>query len=217
MNKISSVRMGGITFAPEAGTQRLRDAINKNVTEEQIFSAVKIAKENGLKGLKFYAMIGLPTETQEDIDALIDLAKRLKSNFSGLDISFGISTFVPKAHTPFQWCGRESIKSLEKKTNYLKKEFHKLGINVNISSAKWDYWQAVLSRGDSSFTQFLIDIYKQGGKIGAYKQSAKQNNINSDYYAEKTWDINSPLAWDFIELTSPPKEFLKSEYVKIYN
>ena len=203
------------TLAVEAGSERLRKVINKNITEEQIFSAVKIAKENGLKGLKFYAMIGLPTETQEDIDALIDLAKRLKSNFSGFDISFGISTFVPKAHTPFQWYGRENIKSLEKKTNYLKKEFHKLGINVNISSAKWDYWQAVLSRGDNSFTQFLIDTYKLGGKTGAFKQAAKQNKIDTDFYAEKTWDINEKLPWDFIELTAPPKEFLKSEYTKI--
>ena len=202
------------TLAVEAGSERLRKVINKNITEEQIFSAVKIAKENGLKGLKFYAMIGLPTETQEDIDALIDLAKRLKSNFSGFDISFGISTFVPKAHTPFQWYGRENIKSLEKKTNYLKKEFHKLGINVNISSAKWDYWQAVLSRGDNSFTQFLIDTYKLGGKTGAFKQAAKQNKIDTDFYAEKTWDINEKLPWDFIELTAPPKEFLKSEYTK---
>lgn len=203
------------TLAIEAGSERLRKIINKNITEEQIFSAVEIAKENGLKGFKFYAMIGLPTETQEDIDALISIAKRLKTKFTGFDISFGISTFVPKAHTPFQWCGHENLKSLEKKTNYIKKEFHKLGINVNISSAKWDYWQAVLSRGDKTFTQFLIDTYKLGGKSGAFKQAAKQNNINTDYYASETWDIKTKLPWDFIELTNPPKSFLKSEYSKI--
>ncbi len=203
------------TLAIEAGSERLRKVINKNITEEQIFSAVRIAKENGLKGIKFYAMIGHPTETQEDIEELISLAKRLKSNFAGFDISFGISTFVPKAHTPFQWCGRESVKSLEKKTNYLKKEFHKLGINAGISSAKWDYWQAVLSRGDGSFTQFLIDTYKLGGKTGAFKQAAKQNNIDTDYFAETDWDLEAPLPWDFIELTAPPKKFLKSEYSKI--
>ncbi len=203
------------TLAVEAGSERLRNVINKNITEEQIFSAVHIAKENGLKGFKFYAMIGLPTETQEDIDALISLAKRLKSSFSGFDISFGVSTFVPKAHTPFQWCGHEDIKSLEKKTNYLKKEFHKLGINIAISSAKWDYWQAVLSRGDGTFTQFLIDVYKLGGKIGAFKSAAKANNIDTDYYAQATWDVDKELPWDFIELTAPPKTFLKSEYQKI--
>lgn len=203
------------TLAVEAGSERLRKVINKNITEEQIFSAVRIAKENGLKGFKFYAMIGLPTEKQEDIDALVSLAKRLKSEFHGFDISFGVSTFVPKAHTPFQWCGHEDVKSLEKKTNYLKKEFHKLGININISSAKWDYWQAVLSRGDGSFTQFLIDTYKLGGKSGAFKQAAKANNIDSDYFASANWDLETPLPWDFIELTAPPKNFLKSEYSKI--
>ncbi len=203
------------TLAVEAGSERLRKVINKNITEEQIFSAVKIAKENGLKGLKFYAMIGLPTETQEDIDALISLAKRLKSATPGFDISFGISTFVPKAHTPFQWFGRENIKSLEKKTLYLKKEFHKLGINAGISSAKWDYWQAVLSRGDSTFTQFLIDVYKLGGNTGAFKKSAKQNEINADFYAEETWNIETELPWDFIELPAPPKSFLQEEFLKI--
>ena len=203
------------TLAVEAGSERLRKVINKNITEEQIFSAVRIAKENGLKGFKFYAMIGLPTETQEDIDALISLAKRLKSTFPGFDISFGVSTFVPKAHTPFQWCGHEDVKSLEKKTNYLKKEFHKLRISIGISSAKWDYWQAVLSRGDGTFTQFLIDAYKLGGKSGAFKQAAKANQIDTDYYASATWDLETPLPWDFIELTAPPKNFLKSEFRSI--
>ncbi len=203
------------TLAVEAGSERLRKVINKNITEEQIFSAIRIAKENGLKGFKFYAMIGLPTETQEDIDALISLAKRLKTSFAGFDISFGVSTFVPKAHTPFQWCGHEDIKSLEKKTNYLKKEFHKIGVNIGISSAKWDYWQAVLSRGDGTFTQFLIDVYKLGGKIGAFKQAAKANNIDTDYYAQSNWDIETPLPWDFIELSAPPKSFLKSEFRSI--
>lgn len=200
------------TLAVEAGSERLRKFINKNVTEEQIFSAVRIGKENGLKGFKFYAMIGLPSETQEDIDALISLAKRLKSEFKGFDISFGVSTFVPKAHTPFQWYGRDSLKSLEKKTNYLKKEFHKLGININISSAKWDYWQAVLSRGDETFTQFLIDTYKLGGKIGAFKQAAKENNIDTDYFAEGNWDLETPLPWDFIDPAAPPKEYLKKMF-----
>lgn len=200
------------TLAVEAGSERLRKVINKNITEEQIFSAVKIAQENGLKGLKFYAMIGLPTETEKDIDELISLAKRLKTRFKGFEISFGVSTFVPKAHTPFQWFGREDVKSLEKKTNYLKKEFHKIGVNIEISSAKWDYWQAVLSRGDSSFTQFLTDVYRLGGKVGAFKQAAKENKIDTDYYAQKTWAIDTKLPWDFIELNSPPKEFLKKSF-----
>lgn len=198
------------TLAIEAGSDRLRKVINKNLTEEQIFNAVKIAKDNGLKGLKFYGMIGLPTESEEDINALIMLSKKLKQEYKGFDISFGFSSFVPKPHTPFQWCGRENTKSLEEKANYLKKEFHKIGIGANVSSIKWDYWQAVLSRGDETFTEFLIDIYRDGGKLGAFKKAAKKHNINSDYYAYENYSFNTILPWDFIDIR-PGKEFLEKE------
>lgn len=116
-----------VTLAIEAGSDRLRRVINKNLTEEQIFNAVKIAVENGLKGLKFYGMIGLPTETQSDIDALIELAGKIKKLYKGFDISFGFSSFVPKPNTPFQWLGREATKSLEGKAEYLKKKCIRLG------------------------------------------------------------------------------------------
>lgn len=198
------------TLAIEAGSERLRKVINKHLKEEQIFNAVKIAKENGLKGVKFYGMIGLPTETYNDLEAIIDLAKRLKSANKGFDISFGFSSFVPKPNTPFQWIGRESIKSLEDKSNFLKKEFHKLGIKVTISSIKWDYWQAVLSRGDESLTDFLIDIYKNGGKLGAFKSAAKKYGINTDYFACENYSFNQDLPWDFIKI-KPGKEFLIEE------
>lgn len=198
------------TLAIEAGSERLRKVINKNVTEEQIFNAVKIAKECGLKGLKFYGMLGLPTETQEDLNEIIRLAARLKAEFKGFDISFGFSSFVPKPHTPFQWCGREQTKSLEDKANFIKKELHKLGVSSSVSSIKWDYWQAVLSRGDETFTDFLIDVYRKGGKIGAFKSAAKEHNINTDYYAYANYSLDDTLPWDFIKV-SPGKEFLTQE------
>ena len=206
-----------ITLAIEAGSERLRKVINKNITKEQIFNAVEIAHKNGLKGLKFYGMIGLPTETQEDIEEFIDLIKQIKSKHNGFEISCGFSSFVPKPHTPFQWIGREDTKSLEKKCNYLQKELHKIGVNAQMPSIKWDYWQAVLSRGGGkvarqlssyavqnsgklkvesgkfnnfqfsnnylNFTNFLIDVYKQGGKLGAFKSSAKKYGIDTDYLA----------------------------------
>lgn len=204
------------TLAIEAGSERLRRVINKNLTEEQIFKAVDIAKNNGLKGLKFYGMIGLPTETQEDLDETINLARKLKEKYKGFDISFGFSSFVPKPHTPFQWCGREDTKTLEAKSNFLRRELHKLGIKANVSSIKWDYWQAVLSRGDGSFTQFLIDTYKNGGNIGAFKSAARQNNIDIDAFAYKNIDLNEELPWDFIQVT-PGKDFLKSEHDRLLN
>ena len=202
------------TLAIEAGSERLRKVINKNVTKDQIFNAVKIAKDGGLKGLKFYGMLGLPTETPKDIDEMIELAKELKSTFKNFDISFGFSSFVPKPNTPFQWIGRENTKSLENKANYIKKEMHKLGISASVSSIKWDYWQAVLSRGDGSFTDFLEGVYKKGGKIGAFKAAAKENHIDSDYYAYTNFDYEQKLPWDFIEI-SPSKEFLIKENLRL--
>lgn len=199
-----------LTLAIEAGSERLRKAINKNLTKKQIFKAAEIAKEAGLRGFKFYGMLGLPTETYDDLDEMIKLAKELKQKYKGFDISFGFSTFVPKPNTPFQWCGRESTKTLEEKAVYIKKEMHKIGVTASVSSAKWDYWQAVLSRGDNTFGDFLEETYRLGGKLGAFKKAAKKFGINTDFYACNNWDINQPLPWDFIEL-KPGKEFLIKE------
>ncbi len=198
------------TLAIEAGSERLRKVINKNLSEEQIFNAVKIARENGLKGLKFYGMIGLPTETGEDLVATVELAKKIKKENKGFDISFGFSSFVPKPHTPFQWCGRENTKSLETKSSFLKKELHKLGITCHISSIKWDYWQAVLSRGDASLSDFLLEVYRQGGKLGAFKAGARKYNIDTDSFACENYPFNAHLPWDFIKI-QPGKEFLIKE------
>ena len=194
----------------------MRKVINKNLSEEQIFSAVKIARNNGLKGLKFYGMIGLPTETDGDINAIINLAKRVKKENKGFDISFGFSSFVPKPNTPFQWFGREDTKSLENKSNYLKKELHKLGVTAHISSIKWDYWQAVLSRGDETLNHFILEVYKQGGKLGAFKSAAKKFNINTDYFAIENYSFDKKLPWDFIAI-SPGKEFLIKENQRLIN
>lgn len=204
------------TLAIESGSERLRKVINKNITEDQIMNAVKIARENGLKGLKFYGMLGLPTETKEDLDELIRLAKKIKSENKGFDINFGFSTFVPKPHTPFQWFGRENTKTLEKKSQYIKKELHKIGIKASISSAKWDYWQAVISRGDSSICDFLVEVYKNGGKLGAFTNAAKKCDINPDYFAIENYNFEKKLPWDFIKIL-PGKEHLIKENQRLLN
>ncbi len=207
------------TIAIEAGSERLRKLINKNLTEKQIFETVKTACENGLKGLKIYAMIGHPTETREDIDEMVNLAKKLKNTFKGFDFTFSFATFVPKAQTPFQFCERESTKSLERKYEYLKKEFHKLGVKIRTSSVKWDYWQAVISRGDRSISDLLVSVYKEGGNLGAFKQSYKklrdEKNIpTSESFALKKKALNKELPWDFIE-SYPGKEALIKEYTRL--
>jgi radical SAM superfamily enzyme YgiQ (UPF0313 family) len=216
VNMLVKAGQRNLTLAIEAGSERLRKVINKNLKEEQIFKAIDVAKLCGLHGIKFYGMIGLPTETMEDIEELVNLAKRIKQKYKGFDISFGFSTFVPKAHTPFQWFGREDEKSLEQKSNYLKKEMHKIGVQVNVSSAKWDYYQAVLSRGDSNLTDYLIEVHKLGGKIGAFKKAARNLGVDTDYYANKTYAYEDNLPWDFIQIR-PFKEFLIKESKSLIN
>lgn len=204
-----------ITIAIEAGSERLRKVINKNITEEQIKHTVETARNNGLKGGKVYAMIGIPTETQEDLNEMVRLAKELKQANKGFDISFAFSSFIPKPHTPLQWCGRFSTKELEKRQNFLQKEFHKIGVKTSFSSIKWDYWQTVLSRGDEKMSDFIIDVYKEGSKLGAFKKAAK-DKFNPDDYVLRNYDTTENLPWDIIEM-SPKKEVLVDRHKKLLN
>lgn len=204
-----------ITIAIEAASERLRKVINKNISEQQLFKTIRIAKENGLKGVKIYCMVGLPTETQSDVDEFLRLADDLRREFKGFGITFSFSTFVPKPHTPFQWFGREDTKSLEQKIKYLTKGFHKLGVDAKFSSPKWDYYQTLLSKGDESLTDYLIEVYKEGGKIGAFKNCAKKMGIDPDKLVLGDLDIENPLAWDVINIDTPGKELLKKEYGRL--
>ena len=201
------------TVAIEAASERLRKYINKNLSEEQILNAVRISRENGLKGLKIYSMIGIPSETKEDIDEFINLAKKVKNENKGFNIEFSFSTFVPKPQTPFQWSKREDTKSLENKQKFLEKEFSKLGISSKFSSAKWDYWQTVLSRADEKIAPLLVEVYRNGGKIGAYKSAIKKLNID----VSKTingFEYDEILPWDCIS-SYPPKQQLINEYIRL--
>ncbi len=209
------------TIAIEAGSERLRKVINKHLSEEQILNTVKTAEENGLKGLKIYAMIGIPTETTDDLKEMLELVKKIKNQHKGFQLSFSFSTFIPKPHTPFQWCGRDDIKTLEKKQNYLKKEFHKLGVKANFSSPKWDYYQALLSRGDRRLSNYVLEVYKQGGNIGAfkttYKNIQKSDNLpESGFYSQREYNLNEFLPWDFIQV-HPGKEVLIKEHNRLLN
>lgn len=214
INTLVKAGQKNLTLALEAGSERLRQVINKNLTEEQIHAAVDAAVSCGLKGLKFYGILGLPTETQEDVNEIVELTKRIKQHHKGFEISYGFSTFVPKAHTPFQWCGREPAETLEKKIRYLTKELNKTGVKINVSSVKQDYWQAVLSRGDRKLTDFLIETYRLGGKSGAFKKAAKNLGVDTDFYALKNYPIDTALPWDKISIR-PEKEFLQKEYSRL--
>lgn len=207
------------TIAIEAGSDSLRKVINKNLTDEQIFSAINTAQENGLQGLKIYAMIGLPTETYEDLNKLLELVAKIKKQHKGFDITLSFSTFVPKAQTPFQYCERESTKSLEKKYEYLKKEFHKLGVKIRCSSVKWDYIQSILSRGDRRLCDYLVEVFEAGSNIGCfkntYKKFVKDKKLpNSDKFALNALNLDKNTPWDFIKIHNN-NEILKQEYNRL--
>ncbi len=207
------------TIAVEGGSERLRKVVNKHLTKDDILGIVDKMVKHGFTGLKMYGIIGLPTETYEDLDAFVDLCKEIKQKYKGFVLTPSFSTFVPKAQTPFQFAKREETKILEKKNEYIKKEFAKIGIKARTSSVKWDYIQTLLSRGGRELTPYLIDVYKQGGNIGAFKSVYKEYEkngdfINSDEYVLNAKKLDEELPWDFIEYPRS-KDFLKSEYTRL--
>ena len=206
------------TIAIEAGSQRLRDFINKRLTEEQIFNSVKIAKENGLSGMKMYSMIGLPTETMADIDELCSLMKRLQKEFKGFSLTLSSSSFVPKANTPFQWLGREKIKSLETKNDYLKKHLHISGIKYRPTSIKWDNIQGLISRGDRRMAGLLVEFCKNSASLGSINRAYKNYNEEFknlppfEWYANRDIPFDEILPWEMISY-----EFTKDDLIKELN
>lgn len=207
------------TIAIEAGSDVLRKTINKNLTDVQILETVDVAYKNGLKGFKIYAMVGLPTETAADIDAMIELGREIRKTYKDFELTFSFATFVPKAQTPFQYCKREDTKSLEKKYAHLKKQFHKIGIKTRFSSVKWDYVQALLSRGDRRLADYIIEVYKTGANLGAFKTAYKKFEKagllpEMDSFALDSIDLNQNLPWDFIKFDYC-KNALKNDYIRL--
>ena len=208
------------TIAIEAGSQRMRDIIKKDLTDEQIFKTVETARLSGLKAVKIYTMIDLTKEEESDIVALVELAKKLKEKNKGFEISFSLSTLIPKAHTPFEDVKKEGSKSLEKKINYLKKELHKIGINLRPSSVEWDAIQAILSRCDVSLADYIIEVCEQGGNLGAFKQVWREFHKKGIFKsledsAQMPYDnTKTPLPWAFIKCApQEPLKKRKEEYL----
>jgi len=195
------------TIAIEAASQRLRNFIGKDLTEEQILKTVATAKKGGLKALKMYAMIGLPTETDEDIEAFVTLAKKIKEEIKktpgNFEITISASTFIPKAHTPFEKLERADKKILENRINFLKKNLHKIGVQFRSPSVEWDIVQSILSRYDESLADFLIEVTESGGNLGAFKQVWRKYNkkgILPPFESAAKIPLNNTktLKWNFI-------------------
>ena len=234
MDKISTVRTGGITFAPEAGTQRLRDAINKNVCEDDLMRAVTTAFEAGKTSVKLYFMNGLPTETLEDIEGIANLAKKVEDCFYKLPnrvkgraptVTVSVSCFVPKPFTSFQWFGQNTLEMLtEKQEHLLNKIKGNKHIRYNWHDAKVSRIEAVFARGDRRLSSALIEAHKLGQKFDGWDEhfsydnwmKAFENaNIDPSFYANRHFSHDEILPWDIIDC-GVNKEFFEREWNKAY-
>lgn len=230
-NLVQSVRKSTMTLAPEAGSQRLRNVIKKNITEDMILNAVLTLYENGWSRIKFYFICGLPTETLEDMDEMANLLnkikyrarllKREKSINHGLDITCTLSIFVPKPFTPFQWCGQMDLKEVSEHIRYLKeKTKHIKGLKINYHEDVISQIEAVLTRGNKSLCKYIEALYKKGCYLDAWgeyfkeniwHETAKELGIDLAELAKHQYSTNEELAWDFID-TGIDKSWLVNEY-----
>ena len=230
LQEIQKYRKSGLTFAPEAGSQRLRDVINKNITEENIFSAVEQAIELGWEHIKFYFMDGLPGETYEDLDGIgkiasdiMDLNFKLKGRRGGrFRVTVSVSNFVPKAHTPFQWAAQDRPEEFRAKHDHLAKQLHIKGVTFNYHETKTSNLEAIFARGDRMVCRLLEHAYHLGCKFDGWteyfkpqlwEQAFAETETNLDFYAYRERDYEEILPWDIIDpLIS--REFLIRENEK---
>ena len=208
-----------IALAPEGGSQRLRDLIRKNITEEQILAACERLIRKDILNLKLYFIIGLPGESMTDLDEMVTLVGRIREMVIGAakekgrlgEIILSINPFVPKPFTPFQWCGMESLKSLEQKARFLHEALGRLSnVRVKIESLRDAYLQALLSRGDRRLSRFLVKTRESG----SWKRAAKELGLNTDELVCRDIDLDETLPWDVIE--NAGKGRLLEEYRKAF-
>ena len=226
-----SVRKSTMTLAPEAGSQRLRNVIKKNISEEQIIKTALTLYENGWSRLKFYFICGLPTETLKDMDEMAGLLDKIKYRVRqikkekglthGLEITCTLSIFVPKPFTPFQWCGQMDLDIVEEHIRYLKeKTKHIKGLKINYHEKFISQIEAVLTRGDKSLCDYIYALYKKGCYLDTWgehfnkdtwNKTAEEVGITLKSKASNEFDLTEKLPWDFID-TGIDKEWLQKEY-----
>ena len=233
MKKVSSVRTGGITFAPEAGTQRLRDVINKNVTEEDLMRAVGIAFSSGKNSVKLYFMNGLPTETMEDIAGIATLASHVIGKFyhtpdrnkaRPVSVTVSVSCFIPKPFTPFQWEGQDSLETLKEKQEYLRSQITDRKIRYNWHDAEVSRIEAVFARGDRRLSaalalaaeeDMMFDAWDEGFSYEKWLSVFERTGIDPSFYANRPFGTDEWLPWDVID-AGVTKEFLLRERERAY-
>ncbi len=199
-----------ITIAVESGSARLRQIINKKLSNEEIIQAAVNAKAGGLKAIKFYGMAGIPGETMEDIEQTVAMMEAVKKAAPGLRLTLGCSTFVPKSHTPFQWFGVNP--EAKTRLKYLEKQLRKRGIDFRPESYNWSVIQALISRGDQRLGSLLELTREYGDSVGSYKRAFKQlrgKMPSLDFYVHHNWNQDQILPWHHLHGALPTKTLVK--------
>ena len=238
MSKVQDIKKSSLTFAPEAGSQRLRNVINKGLTEEIILSGAMEAFKGGWNKVKLYFMLGQPTETYEDIEAIALLSEKIaeeyytipKSERNGkVAITASASFFVPKPFTPFQWVPMNTAQEFMDKAKFVndkfKEQLNRKSLKFNWHEAKLTMLEGVLARGDRRVSKVIYDAYQDGCLFDSWSdffnndiwmKAFEKNNIDMDFYTTRTREFDEVFPWDFID-TGVSKEFLKREYEKALN
>jgi len=224
--KVQQVRKSGLTFAPEAGTQRLRDVINKGVTEEDLLAACTNAFENGWSTVKLYFMMGLPTETDEDLAGIADLAYKVLNLYRSIThknngkVTVSVSSFVPKTHTGFQWFGQLPVEEIRRKQEYLKSLIRDKHISYHYHDATTGYMEAAFARGDRRLGRVLYEAWKLGAKFDGWSEffdyerwleAFRLAGLDPAYYARRSRDVQEALPWDHLS-DGASKAYLQREW-----
>ena len=217
MSRLQKVRKGGLTFAPEAGTQRLRDAINKNVREEDLLHSCRVAFEGGWNGVKLYFMLGLPTETDEDVLGIAELANQVLHTWRmhatnkarGVRITVSTSCFVPKPHSPFQWERQVTMDEYKRKVNLLRENIKAKNVTYNWHDPDTSFVEAVLSRGDRRIADVIEEVWRRGGKLEAWGDyfsfdrwmtAMDACGVDPMFYACRERGKDEFLPWDIVDM-----------------
>ena len=225
LQKVASVRKSGLTFAPEAGTQRLRDAINKNVTEKDVMDTCRVAFEGGYTSVKLYFMMGLPTETMEDIEGIATLAQKVVDLYyslenrpkgKGVSVSISCATFIPKPFTPFQFEPQDDFATIEAKQKHLRDCIKTRKISVSLHNSGTSLIEAVLARGDRRLCDVIYKAWEKGCKFDGWDEyfnyekwleAFDECGLDPAFYANRKREYDEILPWDFIDI-GVSKKFL---------
>ena len=231
VKEIAKVKKTGLTFAPEAGTQRMRDFINKNVTEEDVLNTVTLAFQEGWQRIKLYFMIGLPSETEADLQGIVDLSQKVVeaglatlagAAKSRLTVTVSASAFAPKPHTPFQWVAQDTLEGFEAKQAYLAARLKGRHLSFKWHNAKSSVIEGAIARGDRRVGDAIYRAWLLGCKFDAWTrefnyeswlQAFAKAGLESSFYAGRERDFDEVLPWSRIE-TGVDAEFLKDEYAR---